>query len=306
MKRFLSFVKKTFLVIWTLFFITGIISQMSNYVIWDFIEIFSIMSIPYIIFYLLSRKKKKNNTHVSTENNDTYDLTPSAEVKAPSTDIDTSSNTAIPTYLETDNMIYRVDDQPISEEEIPYLIEITKQQALEQYEQAESPKVHRSEREENLSVQFMMNHSNEIQKHTDSFEECNRLAYAEKDLNKKIQLLQETINLYEKEKKWFYRTKGGMIYFQDFYEHMHNSRNNDFSYIDSVKNYLEECIKKRDYIIPEILNLITSSNGILQKDIYKHLPDMSKSEIQQTIRELETENLITRTKKSNSYFLTMK
>lgn len=208
-------------------------------------------------------------------------------------------------YIETPNTIDRIDGQPISDEEIPHLIEIGKEKAMEQFEQSENPIFHRTEREENLATQFMLNHSDEIQKHTDSFEEHNRLAYAEKDLNRKIELLQETVNLYEKEKKWFYRTKGGIIYFQDFYEHLHNSKNKDFSYIDLVKKYLEDCIIKRDYIIPEILNLITSLNGILQKDIYKYLPNISKSEIQRTIRELETENLVTRTKKGNSYFLTL-
>ena len=220
--------------------------------------------------------------------------------------IENTTDNITPTYVESENMIYRVNVESISDEEIPYLIEVSKQNAFEQYEQSSNPKFYRIEREKDLCTQFMMNHGNEIQKHTDSFENHYRLAYAENDLNKKIELLQKTIDLYEKEKKWFYRTKGGTIYFQDYYEHMSNSKNNDFSYIDSVKEYLENCINKRDYVIPEIINLISSSNGILQKDIYKHLPDISKSDIQKTIRELENVNLITRTKKSNSYFLTLK
>lgn len=46
-------------------------------------------------------------------------------------------------------------------------------------------------------------------------------------------------------------------------------------------------------------------NDIMQKDIYSHFPDEPKSNIQKIIRELESDNIILRTKKSNSYFLTL-
>lgn len=132
-------------------------------------------------------------------------------------------------------------------------------------EKTSNPKIYRTEREENLCVQFMMNDAADIQKHTASFKEAYQTAAFEEDLNEKIKLLKNVVNLYEKGKNWFYRTKGGMIYFQDFYEHMHNSRNEDFSY----------------------------------------LPDESRSEIQQIIRELEGDSIINRTKKGNSYLLTI-
>lgn len=208
-------------------------------------------------------------------------------------------------YIETHNMIYRVDGKPITDEEVPYLIQAGYEKAIEQEKVNPNVKFHRTKREEDLCVQFMINHGNEIQKHTDSFEDLCRLAYAENDLNEKIKLLHKTITVYEKERKWFYRSKGGTIYFQDYYEHQHNSKNNDFSYIDSVKDFLNYNLYKRDYIIPEIMQTITSSGGIIQKDIYEHFPDISKSVMQLTIRELENANLIVRTKKGNSYFLSL-
>ena len=69
---------------------------------------------------------------------------------------------------------------------------------------------------------------------------------------------------------------------------------------------MDECIEKRDYIIPKILNVIKSSNGILQKDIYQHLPDISKGDIQRYIRELESKRQIEREKSGGSYLLTIK
>ena len=126
----------------------------------------------------------------------------------------------------------------------------------------------------------------------------------EDDLLKKIELLKKTIMRFEKAKKWFYRTKGGTIYFQDMYEHMHNSRNEDFSYIDLIKEDLDECTDQRDCVVAEILDLISSSsNGILQRDIYNIIP---KEEIQGLIRELEHKGVIEKTKSGNSYLLTIK
>ena len=211
-------------------------------------------------------------------------------------------------YIRNNNThtIKRYDNKPISDDEVPDLIKLGYQEALERERQSTNIKFHRTEREEDLMVQFMMNHSDQISKHTDSFEELYRLAFDEDDLNKKIELLQKTIIQFEKEKAWFYRTKGGTIYFQDMYEHMHNSRDDDFSYISQVKNYLEECIKERDYIIPTLLDIIQSSDGILQKDIYQHMPDVSRADVQRTIRDFESEGLITREKSKGSYLITYK
>jgi hypothetical protein len=136
------------------------------------------------------------------------------------------------------------------------IITIGTQHAIKREKQSKNPIFHRTEREEELSFQFECNHWDEIQKRIDSFIECYKLACAETDSNKKIELLEKTIVQFEKAKKWFYRTKGGTIYFQDMYEHLHNSRNEDFSYIDQVKEDLEECIEERNCLTKERRNII--------------------------------------------------
>lgn len=201
-------------------------------------------------------------------------------------------------------IIKRIDNKPISDAEVPGLIEAGYRQAIEEEKHSDNISLHRTEREEELSFQFMMNHGSQIQKYVDSFENCYRSAYYEKDISKKIELLQETISNFEKAKNWFYRTKGGTIYFQDMYEHMHNSINDDYSYIDSVEDYLEECIEDRDYVIPKLIEIITSSvDGILQKDIYKHLPDVERTKIQKIIRDFESEGIVTKEKSKGSYLI---
>lgn len=60
---------------------------------------------------------------------------------------------------------------------------------------------------------------------------------------------------------------------------------------------------KRDIVIPSIINTITVNDGILQKNIYKLLPDIDKPTIQQTIKELTIAGTISAIKKGNSYEL---
>lgn len=206
--------------------------------------------------------------------------------------------------IEQERTFKRSDNKPISDEEIPGLIKLGYQQALEREKQSKNIKFHRTERDEELSFQFESNHWDEIDKHVKSFEECYNLACDEDDLNKKIELLQKTIIKFEKAKNWFYKTRGGTVYFQDMYEHLHNSRNNDFSYISQVEEDLEECIETKKCMVDEILDLIkSSSEGILQKDIYDSVP---KEAAQGIIRELERNGTIEKTKSGSSYLITIK
>ena len=202
-------------------------------------------------------------------------------------------------YIEFKNTIQRVDEKLISDEEVPYLIQVGYESALER----KNAKPQRTSREEDLCVNFMINHSSDIQRHVDKFENLYKKAYHEKNIELKIDLLKQTIFEYEKAKNWFSRTKGGTIYFEDMYEHLYNSKNNDFSYIDSVQNMLDYYINNRDVVIPQILSAI-GNNGIIQKNIYD-LVDSDKSNIQKVIRELESMGKIKREKKGNSYLLTL-
>jgi len=146
--------------------------------------------------------------------------------------------------------------------------------AFRYYSESSNIKFHRTPSEEELSFQFQMNPEDEVHRRIDEFENYREDAYEKKDLNKKIELIEKTITSFENAKKWFYRTKGGTIYFQEYYEHLHNSSNPDLSYIDAVKGQLNYCIKQRDYIIISILEAMSAQNGILKKDIYLYLPDV--------------------------------
>lgn len=124
------------------------------------------------------------------------------------------------------------------------------------------------------------------------------------NLTEKIFLLNESIKAFEKAKEFCYKKgKGGTIYFQDTWEYLHNSKKPCFSYLDNIKASLDKTIFKKNIVIPSIISTITDNDGILQKDIYKLLPDIDKQTIQQTIKELTAVGTISAIKKSNSYEL---
>ena len=215
--------------------------------------------------------------------------------------IDVEKNTT-DEYIIGDNIISRVDGAPISDEEVQYLMELDKKRAFEI--EANRPK--RSDREEELSFQFFCKHLDESQRRCDVFLDLEQAAFKETNINKKIELLQKTIVAYEKAKQWHYKhSKGGAIYFQDYWECLHNSRNSCFGWDDSVREELEFQIEKRDTIIPWILE--NSKNGFMQPDIYKRFPDIGQSVLRNTIDELIAQNTgLAKTKKGRSYFITQK
>ena len=87
------------------------------------------------------------------------------------------------------------------------------------------------------------------------------------------------------------------------WEYLYNFDNQWHSYLDNIKKLLEETEYLRDTVIPQIINTIATNDGILQKNIYKFMPDINKSLIQHTLRQLETDSKISRIKKGSSYEL---
>lgn len=207
-------------------------------------------------------------------------------------------------YVQDGNVIYRADGKKISDEEVPYLMQVGYENALAEEKNSSNPKFHRSFKEEELSYSFENKYYNEIAKRIEKFETPYHNSFSEQDLSKKIMLLEQSITEFDKCKNFCYsKGKGGTIYFQDMYEYLHNTHNECFSYRDMILGSLEECYYERDELIPELKNVICNHNGILQKNIYAELPNFQRSDIQRMLRKLESENVITRIKKSGSYEL---
>lgn len=222
---------KILTILWTIFCLIGVLSNFSKYQFGDWIVIIVFVSTPYIIMWLKHKKSAKIE-----------DITP--ENISP-TSVDVLSEPHSPTYIETKNAIYKTDGNPISDKEIPYLIEITKQQAMEQCEQSKNPKFHRTFKEEELSFSFSQRYDKQISILEDEiYQSTENIGKAgihwmknatKEELLCKIALCDNAIEIFEKCKRFCYsKGKGGMIYFQDTWEYCHNNKNECFSFIDMV------------------------------------------------------------------------
>lgn len=274
-------------ILWILFWIgfAIYISQTGTWNMNDSFVLILLLSMPFLIAWFVKRKKKETSEQTINE----------AGAIIESQNI---------TYIETGKTIIRTDNKPISDEEVPYLIQVGYENALRKMQESPNPKFHRTFKESDLSFNFSMKYSSEISKREDKFETLYRTASQTDDLSKRIELLNQAVVAFEKARNFCYsKGKGGTIYFQDMWEHMHNSQNPCFSYLDTIRDSLNEALSERDEIIPSIIEIITMNGGILQKDIYNELPNLKKSDIQQIIKKLETEGKLQRLKKSGSYEL---
>ncbi len=237
----------------------------------------------------------------STKTNIDLKTTPQNELKDDK--IESSNNV----YIENGHTTFHADGSSIKEEEIPYLIELGYQNALEHEKNNPNPAFHRTEREEDLAVNFTLNEKNfeEAKKRISKFEDLEQQAYNESNYERKMDLYNQVLEAYEKAKNFCYRTKGGMIWFQDMYEYLHNSQNSCFSYADTIKNHIKYHTEIHSLEV-QINSVIEDNKGYLQKDLYKLFPNSSKGDVQRAVKNLVVQNIIDKTKQGSTYLLTAK
>lgn len=161
-----KFVLIAFLIVWTVYCISGILNNFSHYQLVDWIIVIAFFATPYIMVLLTLKKlyKASNETIEKASVNDT--------VIDEQADVDTikkisTNDTAIneQTYVKTDNMIYKTNGKEITDEEVSYLIQITHDEAIAKWK---TPDIIRCIQE---SYQLMYN--------TDNPETlCNRYKFA--------------------------------------------------------------------------------------------------------------------------------
>lgn len=259
--------------------------------------LFIVLAIILGIFtFLLFRPKKIDTENLHTVSNsnlhsitsiDTTSITQQQQVQA---DFTTSTN---PTY-----------NRIITDDEVPALIQAGYEKVMKMQEQSNNPKFHRTEYEEELSFKFIQKYSKKVALLTKDFEMLYRKAFEVQDPTQQINLLHEALTAFNNAKNFCYsKGKGGTIYFQDTWEYLDNSRNPCFSYEDMITKSLNEILFEQNTMIPNILQIISKNNGILQKNIYQYMPNIEKDKIRNEIKKLESQNKIYRIKKSNSYEL---
>lgn len=208
------------------------------------------------------------------------------------------------TYTEQNNTIQRSDGKKIADKEISYLMQVGHNRELERIKESQNPKFHRTTYEEDLSFNFITKYAQSLGAFERTFTTLHQDACKTNNLSERVDKLNTAIETFNKAKSFCYsKGRGGTIYFQDMWEYLHNSKNSCFSYLSTMENLLNETLFARDVVIPNIINVISKNDGILQKDIYIQLYDIDKSNVQRVIRNLEKENRILRVKKGSSYAL---
>lgn len=98
-----------------------------------------------------------------------------------------------------------------------------------------NPKFHRTEREEDLAFNFSQKYHSEVSQFDDSIYESVSKIKTCQTTEDKIKQCELAISTYERARKFCYsKGKGGKLYFDDMWEHCHNSKNPCFSFIEKT------------------------------------------------------------------------
>lgn len=184
-----------------------------------------------------------------------------------------------------------------------------------------NPKFFRSTREENLKDEFFLYHKSKIDGFEYFLSNSVSSTYSSEEIDDIISNLKTTIKIFYDFKDYCYSYGlGGCLYFQDMWEHCHNSQNPCFSYVTQFEDRLNFLIQNydsekqaliehkvwrdfRDNIQSILLTAISKHEGILQKDFYNLFNPTYKSYIQKELKLLADQNLIIREKQGSSYKL---
>lgn len=299
MKKVLKILGYMLLGAWTLFGILLIISSHQMFDTVGFSFLIGLFSLPYIIILTVWLSRKRTHKRQAT-------LTTPFQSVSNADLLKSSHETCVETIPNTSGSI----SEEITDEELREIMQAEALNAMRSMQTSSNPKFHRTDNEEKRSAQFLSKHGHTLQIYVDSFEETYRLASKAESLgyyDKALEKYNEAIAKFNEAQAFAYRFgEGGQIYFDDMWNHMHNSRNPDFSWKTWPEGRIREIVLERDYLIPELKRIIGETPGILQKDTYQYFKPELKSKIQELLKELSDGNVIYRTKKGSSYSLFIK
>ena len=268
--------------IWTIWWIWGISQNFSHYSFLDWIIVLLTLGFPFIIYFLFF--KKRTPYPPQSNHQDT---------------ISSVSESFVPHG--TDEYLDEVLPNGKTIREIQY------ENFIESISKQESQ---HTDDEEDAIRQFNETFEQTISLAEEKLYTLANSIYSSDSLDTQILKTKSVISHYEHFKDFCYsKGIGGTLYFQDMWEHCHNSSNPDFDYIDRFKEKLEK-LEYKKYSLDEtaeikakLKQVIQSNPGILQKDIYESFSPDRKPIIRSVLLELDNQKVIRRTKKGNTYEL---
>ena len=307
----MHYVKKTFgIVLCMCAFGIPIVTEQVNRSIQPFFIALFFLCITGAILLLkkprqLNRRLLKTYTS-STENDTESDFVTVQTEYTPDFPKYENENTDIPAtaYIrdKNGNVIRRLDSEPLNDADCAYLVRDGYERAKIAMQESNNPKFHRTFAERELEYKFVSRYGEQSDKICDTFLSIADQVYNADTIDEKLNLLYLCVDAFEKAKSWHYKkSKGAMLWFQDNWEHCHNSRNSCFSWINSELEYIKTLRYQMNTIIPWILE--NSVEGFLQTDIYKAFPNDDRALLRQTIDYVAGRENIEKVKQGRTYFI---
>lgn len=210
-------------------------------------------------------------------------------------------------------------------------IELDLQSVINAEKKSTNPIFHRTPREEELAFNFSYRNSEKLEKLEADLYKTKDLIFNTFDYQLRVTCCENAIIAYNNLKNFcLSKGKGGQIHFENMWEHCHNSKNQDFRFIESIENELNRLLDNpliakqslekeqhenevklkvkafRSIVDNVLLDFIRNNPDILQKDLYDYFEKDYKNTIMKCLNELDKSDKIERTKFGNTYKLCIK
>lgn len=208
--------------------------------------------------------------------------------------------------VETIHFDIKIETDPPLDPEFEKQLEEGLRRSLEEEAKSTNPKFHRTDQEEDLSFAFWDKYGDQLDAKCDEFQDLLRDASLQDTPEAEIKKIEAAIAAFDKARDWAYsKGRGGEIYFQDMWEHMHNSDDPDYSYRSYMTGLIRD-IQVREQQKAEFKRMLeetlTREPGTLQSGIYD-LTDLDKDSCRYYLKQYEADGVIRRVKHGRSYEL---
>lgn len=201
-------------------------------------------------------------------------------------------------YIEIGGTIYKPNGGTITDEEIPYLMEVGYRNAMKFHADREAM-LGITEHTLMIASKFHIAHMEQLKYLDEIFLDCHM------HKNNPTEALKA---LYEIKEFCFRYGESGREYYKQRYEQLFNSKNPCFSFEEIILEAVEkEKIFKpiRERIYPEILQIFNENGSVLQKDLYSRYSDIENTVARHIIYKLYADGHIIKSKQGRYRVLTM-
>ena len=172
-----------------------------------------------------------------------------------------------------------------------------------------NPKFNRTKIEKDMISDFRLENLSTVNYYEELIYAYLRTFDRTTDIHERIDACYESISAFNEFRDFCYRSDSGTLYFQDMWEHCHNSRNDCFSFLDSIDKQIDllnnelEIEQLATNLETEVLNILENKKMIVQSELFKLFDVRLKDKIKEILKEWELYNMIKKTRYKNSYMI---